>query len=433
MSGDVVAQIIRLGGNLTLTRLLVPEMFGLMAIVTVFVNGIAMFSDLGISQNIIQSENADKKSYINTAWAIQILRGVVMFFLILAVSVVLYYMGNTKLLPQGSVYADPQLPYILAVMSVSAIISGFNSMNLAVLTRKLNFKLIVIIELISQVIGLLFMIFFAYYFKNIWALLVGTVVSVFIKMVLSHHSSLGTRSQWGWDRHALHEIFHFGKWVFGASIVTFLVAQGDRLLLGALISTEELGVYTVSFFLAMAFNKMVRKVMSSVLYPALSDVVRNRPQDLKRIYYKIRMPLDVVVMVLVGILASTGHLLIDFLYDDRYQDAGWMLEVISLSTLFLGMTMAGVCFMALGDSKSIMMLTSVLAVFLFVSVPVAFYFFGLYGAVVTIALSSVVEIPLIFYKMHKYKLLSWVDEFKAWPFFFLSYGVGYYTLYFFEI
>lgn len=431
--GHFVAQALRLGGNLVLTRLLVPEMFGLMAVVTVVLNGIAMFSDLGINQNVIQSKNAGEKSYINTAWAVQILRGVIMFLFILALSVFLYYLGDNELLPISTVYADPQLPFILAAMSVTGLIAGFNSINLALLNRRLLFNKVVIIELVSQVIGLIVMVFIAYYQRDIWALVFGTIFSSLIKLSLSHHSSLGEKSKWGWDKQALHEIFHFGKWVFGASIFTFLMAQGDRLVLGALITPHELGVYTIAFFLAMSFNKMVRKVMSSVLYSALSDVVRNRPQDLKRVYYQIRAPLDLVVMVVVGALASSGHLVIDLLYDERYQEAGWMLEILSLSTIFLGTTMAGVCFMALGDSKSILLLTGVTALFLFISVPVAFHFYGLYGAVVAIALHSVIEIPLILYKMHKYKLLSWLDEFKAWPVFFLVYGLGHYTVYFFGI
>ena len=431
--GHFVSQAVRLGGNLVLTRLLVPEMFGLMAVVTVVLNGIAMFSDLGINQNVIQSKNASEKSYINTAWAVQILRGLIIFLFILTLSAFLYYLGVNNLLPDNTVYADPQLPFILAAMSVTGVISGFNSINLALLNRNLQFNQVVIIELLSQVIGLLLMICIAYYHRDIWALVTGTIVSALIKLYLSHHPSLGENSRWGWNKQALQEIFHFGKWVFGASIFTFLMAQGDRLILGALITPHELGVYTIAFFLAMSFNKMVRQVMSSVLYSALSDIVRNRPQDLKRVYYKMRMPLDIMVMVVVGGLVSSGHLVTDFLYDERYQEAGWMLEVLSLSTIFLGTTMAGVCFMALGDSKSIMFLTGVTAVFLFITVPLAFHFYGLYGAVIAIALHSVIEIPLIFYKMHQYKLLSWLDEFKAWPVFFLVYGLGHYAMTFFGL
>ncbi len=432
LSGHITSQIIRLGGNLILTRLLVPEMFGVMEIVSVFMMGLVMFSDLGIMQNIIQSKRGEERVYLNTAWTFQILRGLAITVLAVTLSAVLHYLGKYGLLGTDSVYSDRELPLILAVMSLTGLIAGFNSINLAVLNRKLNLRKITLIEVASQVVGLLVMCVLAWYQRNIWSLVIGAIVGTAVKMLLSHHPSLGLRSCINWDKESAKEIFHFGKWIFGASIFTFLAGQGDRLLLGGLVSSKELGIYTIAYFIAIAFKEVVRKVMSSVLYPALSEVVRSRPQDLKDVYYRLRSRLDVVVMIAVGILASTGHLAIDFLYDDRYQDAGWMLEILSLATIFLGITMAGICFMALGDSKSIMILTATSAVFLFISVPIAYYYFGLYGAIVAIALNSVVELPIIFYKMHHYNLLSWKDEFKMWPIFFLVYGLGKYSLVFFD-
>lgn len=422
--GHFTSQFVRLGGNLVLTRLLVPEMFGLMAIVSVFLGGVAMFSDLGINQNIIQSKNAGEKKYINTAWSIQILRGIVMFLVILALSVFLYHLHNIGLLVGNSVYAHPQLPFILAAMSVTGLISGFNSLNMALLNRGLELKKIVIIEVISQLAGLLFMILFAYFQRNIWALVFGTIVSSFIKMMLSHHSSLGEKSRLAWDRDAAYEIFHFGKWVFGASIFTFLMGQGDRLILGWLITPKELGVYTVAFFLATALKVALKKVISSVFFPALSDVARNRRQDLKSVYYRVRGQVDLSMMIVVGLMASMGHILVDLLYDDRYQDAGWIFEILSFSLLFMGTSIAGVCLMALGNSKAIMTLTATAALSLFICLPLAYHYYGLWGASVAIALNPVVEIPLMLYMMKKHNIFCWRKEFRMWPIALVSYGVG---------
>jgi len=55
IAGHILSQCMRLGGNLILTRLLVPEMFGIMAIVTIIMGGLVMFSDVGVLQNIVQS------------------------------------------------------------------------------------------------------------------------------------------------------------------------------------------------------------------------------------------------------------------------------------------------------------------------------------------------------------------------------------------
>ena len=385
-----------------------------------------MFSDLGIVQNIIQSKRGAEKFYIDTAWSIQVIRGGVICILILLISFLLDYFNSIALFSDKSVYSDPELPLLLAVMSITGLIAGFNSLNIALQNRNLKLKKIVIIEVVSQLMGLIIMIVLAWYYRNIWSLVFGTIISAIVKMALSHHHTFGAKANFAWDKEAVREIFHFGKWIFGSSIFTFLSAQGDRLLLGGLISPRELGIYTIAFFLAMAFKEVIRKVMTSVFYPALSEVVRTRRSELKAIYYQMRQKLDIVVMLGVGLMATCGHLIIEFLYDDRYSNAGWMLEILSLSFVFLGTTMAGVVLMALGNSKSIMVMTAASTLFLFVSLPVAFHFWGLYGAVVAIALKSLIEIPIIFYMMKQYDLLSWFDEFKMWPILLITYTAGHY-------
>src|SRR5262249_41516180 len=68
----------RFGSSLLLTRLLVPEMFGVMAIATTVMVGLAMFSDVGLKPNVVQSKRGGDAVFLNTAWMIQILRGVML-------------------------------------------------------------------------------------------------------------------------------------------------------------------------------------------------------------------------------------------------------------------------------------------------------------------------------------------------------------------
>lgn len=431
IAGYVSSQVLRLGGNLILTRLLVPEMFGVMAVVSVLLAGVGMFSDLGIFQNIIQSKRSDEKSYVDTAWTMQILRGGLITVILLGLAITLCFLGNSGFFSQASVYAAPELPWVIAVMSITAFISGFNSINLALLNRDLRLKEIALIDFFSQAVGLLTMIFLAFIYANIWVLVVGTLVSSFAKMLLSHLSFFGEKNRIRWERESVKEIFNFGKWIFGASIFTFLAGQGDRLILGGLVSPEELGIYTIAFFLATAFRNIVRKVMSSVFYPVLSEIVRSRPNELRTVYYKIRFKVDVVVMIVVGLLASSGHMIIELLYDDRYIEAGWMFEFLSLSTVFVGITMAGTCILALGDSKAIMKLTFASSIALFFTVPISHVFFGMEGAVLAIALNSIVELPILFSMMRRYQLLNWKKEIQFFPVFFVSYGTGYLTFSYF--
>src|SRR5271165_6075116 len=76
-------QIIRFGSNIILTRLLAPQLFGLMVIVNTIRMGFELLSDLGIGQNLIYSKNANEPEYYNTAWTLQLIRSFILWTLIL--------------------------------------------------------------------------------------------------------------------------------------------------------------------------------------------------------------------------------------------------------------------------------------------------------------------------------------------------------------
>ena len=71
----VVSYSLRLGSNLVLWRLLYPDAFGLMAIVNTIMTGLAMFSDVGIAQTVVQNERGEEPDFLNTIWTLQVVRG----------------------------------------------------------------------------------------------------------------------------------------------------------------------------------------------------------------------------------------------------------------------------------------------------------------------------------------------------------------------
>jgi len=415
--GHIFSQGLRLGGNLILTRLLVPEMFGIMAIVTVIMGGLAMFSDVGLLQNIIQSKRGEETDYLDTAWTIQIVRGFLVFVIALALSYGLYFLGQTGYLSEESVYGNVELPFILAIVSVTAAISGFNSIHMLVLNRKFMMGKLVTIELLSQLIGLVFMLYWAWQHKEIWALVYGNIISASTKMLLSHIVNIGGVCRFRWERAAAHEIFHFGKWVFLTSIFGFLLNQGDRLLLGGLLSAEVLGVYTIAFFLANALKDVITKLVSSVFFPVLSQVVREQPKTIQQTYYKIRAKIDIVSMFSAGFLYSSGSLIINSLYDQRYKDAGWMMEILSLSLVSVGFMLAGQLFLAYGKSKLMSILAVSQVIGLYVFVPLMFFFYGVEAAIWAIALNSILRVIVSLILMKKYYFLSIFREILFTPFF----------------
>lgn len=422
--GYVASQSLRLISNLILTRLLVPEMFGLMAIVTVCINGIAMFSDIGLQQNIVQSKNGEKKEFLNTAWTIQVIRGIVVFLIAIVLACLLGVFSENSFFPDNSVYSEPELPFLLALMSISSVISGFNSINIQVLNRKLILHKIISIELISQFIALLVMVLTAYFWREVWVLVLASLVSATVKMTLSHHPSLGNRPSFDLNKVYVHEILSFGKWIFFGSIVGFFLAQGDRLILGGLISSETLGIYSIAFFIANSSKEALKRLVNSVFYPMFSELVRENPTNLANAYYKLRLRVDFITMSMAGLMCGGGGLIISWLYDDRYLEAGWMFEYLSISIIFVGYSLAGACLMARGDSKSNTILILIAMLSLYISLPIAYEFYGLKGAILAIALFYAVDLPATFYMMKREGLLNIKKEFSMLPLFPAFYYIG---------
>lgn len=420
----IFTQLIRFGSNLILTRLLMPEMFGLMAIVTIIMTGLAMFSDIGLLQNVIHSKRGGETEYLHTAWTIQILRGGLIFVIVLLISAGFYYFGQLGLFSPETSYGDSELPLILAVISVVAVIDGFTSIHLMLLNRNLDLAKVVTVDVVSQVVGITFMIVLAAIYHSVWALVIGTIVSSMVKMLISHTRWVGPKCRLHWDKTAVTEIIHFGKWIFVSSILGFLLNQGDRLLLGGLISSETLGYYFIAFLLASAAKDILLKLISSVFYPLLSKAVRENELDLKSVYYKLRKKIDAIAMFSAGFLFVTGSLIINFLYDTRYSEAGWMLELLSLSLIWVGWFLASQCFLAIGKPKIEMILITIQVVSFYLTVPLAFYFFGLFGTIVAISIFPVIRAAASMILMKKYLFLDVWKEVVMIPMIFVGASAG---------
>jgi len=422
--GHFFGQLLRLVSNLILTRLLAPEMFGVMAVVYLFILGIHMFSDIGLSQNVISSKRSDDKKFLDTIWTIQILKGFVVFLLSIPIAAALYYTGELGWLAKDRVYANPELPYLIIAVSITSIISGHNSVNLLVLNKKLLLGKVTSMELLSQFIGLVFLVTLAWFWRDIWALVIGNIFTTSLRMLFSHHSSFGPRYQLRWDKSSASEIIHFGKWIFLSTILGFALGQGDRILLSLWMTPSDLGVYSIAFFLGTALKVLMQKVTSSVFYPVLSEINQEQPERLCEIYYRIRAKVDFLAMVVAGFIASTGTLIVKVLYDDRYIEAGWMLEILSLSVIFVGYMLAGAVLLAKGDGKRTAVLTFIATAGFFVSVLVFYDLYGIKGALFAIALNYLIDLPTGFYMMKKYNILQLSKEFRMLPFFFVAYGIG---------
>lgn len=423
--GHLTGQLVRLGSNLIMTRLLVPEMFGIMAIAYVIIVGLNMFSDLGLKQNIIQSNRGDEPLFLNTVWSVQIIRGVILALVCVTAAYTLIILNKFSVLSSDTVYSSSLLPQVLFFLAFTPIIQGFESTKLACANRALVLKRIVTLELVAQLFGLAFMLTWVYFDRSIWALVFGAIFAGFVKMLLSHVMLSGHSNKLAWDNRAFNEIFNFGKWMFMSSIFGFLINQGDKLLIGGLMSTKSFGLYSIAALLYASLEGLISKLISNVAFPALGEVNRSSPQKIREKYYKIRLPIDIFCLFLAGFLFVSGSTIVNILYDQRYAQSGHMLEVLGLLLLVIRFGIAGQFYLVMGKPKIMTILIFSRLVFMLVFIPIGYKINQDMGAVWGLVLAYFPGLLLTFYFKKRYGLLDAKKEFLVFPVFFIGLFTGF--------
>ncbi|MBI5263396.1 MAG: oligosaccharide flippase family protein [Bradyrhizobium sp.] len=419
------AQGFRFALNLMLTRLLAPDLFGLMAIANVAMIGIAMISDVGLGPNIIRSPRGRNSDFLNTAWTIQVLRGFLTWIIGLLVASAILLAGRSDLAPLGSVYSDPRLPTVVAAISVTALIAGFTSTKVHEARRSLHVARLTLNEINAQLISVACIIGWLWFDRSVWALVAGAISNSAAATCLSHINLPGTSNRFRWDSAAASEIFKFGAWIFVSSLLTFAAANSDRLLLGALMNSSLLGIYSIAFGLFSAIEQLASRMIGMVSLPAISETVRDRPAHLSTIHYRFHRIIAGAMYFAAGTLFTAGHALVRFFYDARYDDAGWMLQILSLALISVPSQVTHQTFIAKGEPKLASMVLVGRLVILFPAVLGGFSLFGVRGALGGLVISFLSAIPATAIISMRLGIFQMKNELLPLPTFFVGLGVGY--------
>lgn len=385
---------------MVVSRLLVPEMFGVMAIANVFMFGIWLFSDLGLMHNIVQSNRGDNKSFLDTVWTTQIMRGGVIFLVGCLIGLSLWLAVKFGYIPQDNAYADPTLPAILIALSFSSMLGSFESTKIAAASRNLNVKKVKILEFGAQLAGMLFMVFWAWHDRTVWAFVWGALVSAILKALFSHTYLEGINNSFHWNKEEFKEIYAYGKWVFVSSGVGFLFMTLDKIMLGGMMDPKTFGLYAIATLILGAFKEVFTKVFGGVLFPAFSETFRERPENLKSLYYKYRVLSDSGLCFLAGFLYATAGLIFGVLYDERYQGAAVIFQVLSIGLIGLRNELTQQVFMAVGKPKLMTSIMVVNLITLAIALVLVNRYLGITAVLWVVSLSSFFVTPLIIkYKM----------------------------------
>lgn len=382
--GYVASQGLRLASNLILTRLLYPEAFGLMALVSLVMVGLMMFADVGLGPAIQAHPRADEPAFLNTAYTLQLIRGGVLSLACVALA-----------WPLAALYNAPELAVVLPVAGIQMLISGAFPTRIESASRHLALGRVTVIDLAAQVLSLIFMVGMAWATRSVWALVWGSLMGAALKLIFTWIWLPGHVDRPGWERASASVLVRYGMWIFLSTACGFLLLQGDKAILGLYLSLEGLGIYNVGYFLASFPMLLAGAVTGRVLIPLYARLKEDGAgPEARAKLNRMRFGLTWVIFALIALMSLAGPFVVSLLYDARYAAAGAVVVAVSLVQLpqLLVLTLDHAA-LAYGNSRAFFFITALRAGLQTALFLAGAQWGGLAGALCGQALAGVLALP----------------------------------------
>ncbi|MBB3956825.1 oligosaccharide flippase family protein [Novosphingobium sediminicola] len=377
ISGFLASSILRFSLNIILSRLLAPEVMGVMLVVNSVRLGIELLTDVGIEQNIIHHPDGAERHFRDTAWTMQVLRGLFLSLLFLAAAPFL-----------AAIYHINIGIFLLA--ACSPVIGGLHSTAIFVLVKQMEVRRRNQFEMGSELLAFFVSVWLAWILRSVWAPAVALVCGVAIRSSFSYLLP-DPRQTFCLDSEIRARIIHFGKWIMVTSLVMYAATNLDRLYLGRTIPLALVGIYGIARAMAELPTNLARRLGYQIIFPALASASqgaeeREKSMALTRFYFVLTVSLG------LGFGAGVADWVIALLYDPRYVSAGWILSVLLVGAIFAVLSNINEALM-LGAGRPVLSSLANAARFctLALWMPIGLGRWGFPGAVLAIAFTEICQ------------------------------------------
>lgn len=302
--------------TLLLARFLVPEDFGLLAMMTVFIAIAAALMDSGINQAVIRKQDPNE-SYFSTAFYTNIGLGIVAYILLFIASP--YIAGY---------YDESRLTLLLRVAGIVVIINSFKVIQVSMLSRALNFKAQMKASLPAAIISGIVAVVLAYQGFGIWALIAQTLLSALIAVVI-YWWIQPWRPVFAFELSSLKEMYGFGYKLFLSGLLNTVAKNIYVLVIAKIFSTAEAGLF---FFASRIKDMVITQLVTSVqqvTYPALSKL-QDDDKRLKESYRQVLQTITFILFPAMLMLAALAEPIFELLFPERWLPAVPYLQLMSI-------------------------------------------------------------------------------------------------------
>ncbi len=396
---NTLSQILAIVVNIVLARLLLPEDFGLVALTMTYIGFITLFTNMGFGSSVIHEGSSTQKQLSSIYW---LNYGLSIFsFLIIILTAHL----------AAEFYDEPKLTKIVYVAAINILLNPFYGIQFKLLERDLEFKSISKINLSGTLIGSLAAIVGAYLGLGVYALVLQSLVSSFIRLILV----LVYRNWWPNFHFNFTEIKHM-VWYsmrFKATQMSMYFERNiDYLILGKFFTSAILGYYAFAYNIMYTPVKRISYIFSEVLFPSFSSF-KNDKQKIIKGYFKSVNLIALVSVPAMTILAFNADLIINLVFGQKWDAAIPIVRILCFAGAIQSISQfGGVIFSSIGKPE-VAMYVSVGRTILTALAIVVGVQYGVLWVAYFLVISKILSYILFLFVLNRFIPISILQLFKS--------------------
>ncbi|MFI2810978.1 oligosaccharide flippase family protein [Microbulbifer sp. M83] len=313
--------LLRLVSTIIFTRLLAPEAFGEILVVSTITGLITLCSEIGLRGSIINNDRgmADPK-YVNTAWTLRIAQ-----YLLVAMALLVASFFVHRLYP-----AIANIDNYLRICALTALLTGFTSTKVFQQEKLVRPAGPAAIVLVERLFALLVAILLCYFWPNAGSVLWANAIAMCLTVLLTHQVLPGISNRICLERSAIKTILDYGKWMLPATIVTWAIRDGYKLALSFFLLPTALGFFAIASNIGLVLAMVLREFSEKWLFPVYCRNKGNHDSELQSA--RIRAAILAVSIVVITGLVYCSEILVEILYTPEFKTVADFLSVIALGS-----------------------------------------------------------------------------------------------------
>lgn len=370
-------QLINLIVQIVLARLLLPEVFGLIAMIQIFLAIGQTLMDAGMTSSLIRTEKPDDDDYSTVFW-MNIGASIIIYSVIFLLSPLI-----------SGFFNQPVLKDVIRVYTLSFVIQALVGVQTTKLTKELNFKLQMLMQIPSTIVGGIVGVILAYQGFGVWSLVLMALTTSTLFMV-QHWVRIKWRPKFAIKKEKFKYHFNFGYKLTLSGLLTTIYTNSYSLIIGKLFSASQLGFYSQANTLRMVPVNNLTTALRKVTYPIFA-MMQNDDTHLKSVFSKITNMVFFVVTPVMFILILIAKPLFVFVLTEKWLPSVPFFQFLSLIAIVYPISMYNLnVILAKGRSdlhlKMELIKKGVSSLFLLLVFP-----FGLWGVVIASGISMLIH------------------------------------------